>query len=79
MEVYTSPSMFLLLAFLANTTGTLKCRAAMQAMAMPDASMVRILLIPCPANRRWNYPPLASSRAANSLPMFPRSPESVFL
>ena len=29
--------MFLLLAFLANTTGTLKYRAVMQAMAMPEA------------------------------------------
>lgn len=43
--------MFLLLAFLANTTGTLKYRAVMQAMAMPEASMVRILFTPSLLNK----------------------------
>ena len=35
----------LALGLLGKITGTLKCRAVMQAMAMPDASMVRILLM----------------------------------
>ena len=40
---YTVPSMFLVLFFLAKTTGTWsKAGAARQAMPMPEASMVRI-------------------------------------
>ena len=50
MVVYWSPSRLMDCAFLANTTGTLpKCWAATHAMPMPDASMVRILVMCLPA------------------------------
>ena len=45
LEVNISPSKLMLAAFLANTTGTLKHSAATQAIPIPEASMVRILLI----------------------------------
>ena len=57
--------MFTLLAFLANTTGTPKCWAATQAMPMPEASMVRILLMGAPANRRFHSAPMALNRATS--------------
>ena len=43
--VYISPSRFTLWDFLANTTGTWKCCAVIQAIPIPDASIVRILVI----------------------------------
>ena len=51
-EVYTSPAMFLVLFFLAKMTGTPKDWAVIQAMPMPEASMVRILLTPQSPKRR---------------------------
>ena len=43
---------FLVCVFLANTTGTLKYWAVMQAMPMPEASIVRILFTPASEKRR---------------------------
>ena len=43
--IYTSPAIFFVFVFLANTTGTSKYSATLQAIPIPDASIVRILLI----------------------------------
>ena len=48
--VYTSPAIFFVFVFLANTTGTSKYSATIQAIPIPDASIVRILLISSPSN-----------------------------
>ena len=61
--VYWSPSRLMDWAFLANTTGTSpKWRAAQQAMPMPDASMVRILVMVLPAKCRAHSCPIWSNR-----------------
>ena len=41
-------------------------KPVMQAMAMPDASIVRILLIPSSLKMRWNSAPIASSNSTSS-------------
>ena len=51
--------------FVANTTGTWKCCATTQAMPIPDASIVRILLIGFSANRRLNSAPIASKSSTS--------------
>ena len=51
LEQYISPSRFRLWAFLAKMTGTSKYCAAIQAIPMPDASIVRILVIGQSAKR----------------------------
>ena len=56
---YTSPSMFMLWVFFANTTGQLKYCAVMQAIPMPDASMVSILLILLSGKRLRNSLPIS--------------------
>ena len=55
--MYISPSMLILLVFLANTTGASKYFATIQAIPMPDASIVKILLIGLSLKRRLNSSP----------------------
>ena len=63
---YWSPSRLIDCAFLANTTGTLpKCLAATHAMPMPDASIVRILVIVRPAKCPAQAAPIASYSATS--------------
>ena len=48
--------------FVANTTGTSKYSATIQAIQIPDASIVRILLISSPSKRRLNSLPISWNR-----------------
>ena len=57
--VYTSPAMFFVCVFFANTTGTSKISATTQAIPIPDASIVRILLISSPSKRFLNSLPIS--------------------
>ena len=65
LEVYTSPAMFLVWVFLAKITGQWKYWATTQAIPMPEASMVRILLISQPANRRLNSLPISANSSTS--------------
>ena len=58
---YISPSILILLDFLANTTGTLKYFATTHAIPIPEASIVTILLISLPAKRFLNSSPICSN------------------
>ena len=62
LVVYISPSRFTLCAFLAKTTGTSKYCAAIQAIPIPDASIVRILVIGQSEKRRLNSLPISLMR-----------------
>jgi hypothetical protein len=61
-EQYISPSRFRLCAFFAKTTGTSKYCAAMQAIPMPEASIVRIFVIGQSAKRLLNSLPISLMR-----------------
>ena len=56
---YTSPSMFMLWVFFANTTGQLKYCAVMHAIPMPEASMVSILFMLLSGNSLRNSLPIS--------------------
>ena len=56
---YTSPSMFTLCAFFANTTGHPKYCAVTHAMPMPDASIVSILFMLLSGNSLRNSLPIS--------------------
>ena len=60
---YTSPSILMLCVFFANTTGTPKCCATTQAIPIPEASIVKILLIGLSANRRLNSFPISLNKS----------------
>ena len=59
------PSMFLVLLFLAKRTGTPKCWATMQAMPMPEASMVNILVTFSAPKSRKNSRPISLHRSTS--------------
>ena len=62
---YTSPAMFLVLFFLAKSTGTPNCWATTQAMPMPEASMVRIFVTWSSANSRAHSLPISAKSSTS--------------
>ena len=64
-EVYTSPAMFLVWFFLAKITGQWKNCAVIQAIPMPEASIVRILFTSQSANLRLNSLPISAKRSTS--------------